>query len=159
MTLRRPTDPKVKLTFTTVSTADDLGRIPYRYPFVDIANYYALKTAGYFRHATTDVSTALGGSKVTNTEGKLGFQLPKTEKLILIAKKGATTEEKIVIKGSRRYNINDIEIALPAGSVGDLYEIDLFDFGLLLDGVDGEQGVIIQYKHTTVGLALVGRMA
>lgn len=142
---------------------EDDGRIPYRYPFADISNYSALKTDGFFRHETTDVSTDLGGSKLTNTEGKLGFQLPKTEKLILLVKKGATTDEKFTIKGNARYAIPDVEIATgTATAVGGIFEVDLFNYGLLItDQVSGELGIVVEVNSTsgkTLSFALIARM-
>lgn len=143
----------------------DTGRIPYRYPFADIANYAALKAANYFRHATTDVATELGASKTSNAEGKLGFQLPKTEKLVLLVKKGATTEEKFTIKGNTRYGIPDVEIATgTADAAGGIFEVDLFNYGLLItDDVSGELGIIINVEQSTgsgklLKFALIARM-
>jgi|GEM_PF-4008599 len=147
-----------KITFTKVTNANDYLRIPRRYPFVDIANYSNLKAVGYFRHATTAVSTDLGGSSATNTEGKLGFQLPPTEKLILLVKKGSTAEEQFTIKGSIQYNIDDVEVTVPEGAVGDLYEVDLYNFGEYITGVVGEAGVMIEVLSPTLEFALIARM-
>lgn len=62
-------------------------RIPYRYPFADIANKNALLSANFFRHANFNVQTSeLGGSSTTNTNSNLGFRLPRTEKLMLFVK-------------------------------------------------------------------------
>lgn len=147
-----------KITFTQVTNANDYLRIPRRYPFVDIANYNALKAVGYFRHATTAVSTDLGGSATTNTEGKLGFQLPPTEKLILLVKKGSTAAEQFKIKGSIQYSIDDVEVTVPAGAVGDLFEVDLYNFGEYITGVVGEAGVMIEVLSPTLEFALIARM-
>lgn len=147
-----------KITFTKVANANDYLRIPRRYPFVDIANYNGLKAVGYFRHATTTVSTDLGGSATTNTEGKLGFQLPPTEKLILLVKKGSTAAEQFTIKGSIQYSIDDVEVTVPAGAVGDLYEVDLYNFGEYITGIVGEAGVMIEVLSPTLEFALIARM-
>lgn len=157
------------ITFTKVAAEKDTLRIPRRYPFVDIANYSALKSRGYFRHATTDVSTELGGSKTTNTEGKLGFQLPNTEKLILLYKRvgvpsTGTPKQGFTIKGSKLYNIPDVEVSFEADSdfkTGEkIYEINLYDFGLFISGVDGEQGItIVVDDDVNQEFALVARMA
>lgn len=147
-----------KITFTKVANANDYLRIPRRYPFVDIANYNNLKAVGYFRHATTAVSTDLGGSATTNTEGKLGFQLPPTEKLILLVKKGSTAAEQFTIKGSIQYSIDDVEVTVPAGAVGDLYEVDLYNFGEYITGIVGEAGVMIEVLSPTLEFALIARM-
>lgn len=146
-----------KIEFVASAAADDQLRIPRRYPFADISNYSSLKDDGFFRHATTDVSDELGGSKASDTEGVLGYQLPRTEKLVLLAKKGAAEAESITIKGSKQYNIDDLVVEIPSGSSGDLYEIDLYNMGLLLEGVAGEPGVIIESADTTLSLALVVR--
>lgn len=141
-----------EILFTNATSKTDPLRIPYRYPFADIANYAALKERGYFRHETTEVSSLLGGSSATNTEGKLGFQLPPTEKLVLLVKrKGVgstgTPKQKIVIKGSLLYSIPDIEVEFPADanftSGEKLYTIDLYNFGLYISGVKGEDGISI----------------
>lgn len=159
LNIKRPTVAGKKIVFTSSASADDYLRIPRRYPFADIVDYATLKSEGYFRHATTDVSSDLGGSSAEDTEGTLGFQLPNTEKLILLAKKGATTEETLTIKGSTHYGIDDEVVTLPAGSVGDLFEVDLYDFGLFIEGVADEDGVMIQSDHATVEVALIARMA
>lgn len=146
-----------KIVFTK-GTADGL-RIPYRYPFADIANYNALKNIGYFRHATSTVNTSLGSNEA-GTEGRLGFELPYTEKLILLVKKGAATAEKLTIVGSSQYRIDDLVITIPAGAIGDLYEIDLYDYGLFIaDNVANELGLLINEITTTAELALIVRMA
>lgn len=146
------------ITFTQVTDEGDYLRIPRRYPFVDIANYNNLKAVGYFRHATTDVSTDLGGSSATNTEGKLGFQLPPTEKLILLVKKGNEEEEEFTIKGSIQYNIDDVEVTVPEGEIGDLFEVDLYNFGEYITGIAGEAGVMIEVLSSTLEFALIARM-
>ncbi len=155
--VRKPGGAEIgpKLVFTD-GTADGL-RIPRRYPFADIANYDDLKTAGFFRHATTDVETTLGGSKVAGTEGVLGFSLPRTEKLILLVKKGATAAEAFTIKGSLEYHIDDLVVSVPAGAIGDIYEMDLFDMGLLLEGTSGEPGVTLDTIATTLDFCLIAR--
>jgi hypothetical protein len=151
LTIHRPAVKElVKVTFAA-NAAGNTNVIPFRYPFADIANYSDLKTKGFFRHATTDVSTAYGGSKTANTASSLGYQLPATEKLILLVRveEALTTDKHIVItvKGSEKYGIADLElkiaedIGVDADGIevvaGDVLEIDLYDFGLLLDE-DGE---------------------
>lgn len=143
-----------KYVFQTVATADDYLRIPRRYPFADVT-----APTGFFRHSTTTVSSELGGSSTTNTEGVLGFELPRTEKLILLVKKGATTAETLTLEGSLEYGVADRVISVPAGAIGDVYEIDLFDFGLFIAGVAGEHGMSIKVGHTTLGVCLIARMA
>lgn len=163
-----------EILFTNATSKTDPLRIPYRYPFADIANYNELKERGYFRHETTEVSSLLGGSSATNTEGKLGFQLPPTEKLILLVKRkgiasAGTPEQKIVIKGSLLYSIPDIEVEFPADSdftSGEkLYTIDLYNFGLYISGVKGEDGITIFVEEdkftdnkSSMELALIARM-
>lgn len=173
LNIRRPGADSLgdKITFTSVATANDYLRIPRRYPFADIANYSTLVTDGFFRHGlkytsvgiagTTvkTVSTELGGSVTTNTEGVLGYELPNTEKLVLLVKKGATTDETFVIEGSLEYGIPDVTIATGAGAVGDLFEVDLYNFGLFIGGIDGEHGVMIKAGHTTLAFALIARAA
>jgi hypothetical protein len=151
LTIHRPAVKElVKVTFTA-NAAGNTNVIPFRYPFADIANYTELKTKGFFRHATTDVSANYGGSKTTNTASSLGYQLPATEKLILLVKvvSALTTDKhiKITVKGSKKYGIADLELKIAEDitvdtdaigvAAGDVLEIDLYDFGLLLDK-DGE---------------------
>lgn len=160
------------ITFLTQTANDDLV-IPFRYPFADIENYADLKTSGYFRHATTTVSSALGGSAVADTEGKLGFQLPATEKLILLMRVNtaidtATTDDvTIIVRGSDEYHTPDVTIfldetsfggsAVPAGT---LYELDLTNFGLLIGGDSAVSagGITIDCDKATIDFALVARM-
>ena len=154
--------PKVE--FVASATANDYIRIPRRVPFVDVT-----APSGFFRHgilqngsgsATTAVSTdEFPGSAVTNTEGGLGYQLPHPEKLVLLVKKGATAAEEFTIEGSSEYRIDDLEISVPAGAVGDLYEFSLTNFGLFIGGVAGEAGIMIKNATTTLGMALVVRAA
>ncbi|HPW96726.1 MAG TPA: hypothetical protein PK557_07175 [Paludibacteraceae bacterium] len=147
LTIHRPAVKElVKVTFTANANGNT-NVIPFRYPFVDIANYADLKTKGFFRHATTDVSANYGGSKTTGTASSLGYQLPATEKLILLVKvtSALSTDKhiKITVKGSEKYGIADLELKLAedvtvdtdgiAVAAGDVLEIDLYDFGLLLD--------------------------
>lgn len=155
LTIHRPAVKElVKVTFAA-NAAGNTNVIPFRYPFADIANYTELKTKGFFRHATTDVSTTYGGSKTTNTASSLGYQLPATEKLILLVRvdTALTTDKhiKITVKGSKKYGIADLELKIAeditvdtdaiAVVAGDILEIDLYDFGLLLDK-DGEITII-----------------
>jgi len=224
------------IAFQKVANNGDFFRIPRRYPFVDISNYDALASAGYFRHGSKDVSSLLGGSSTTNTEGKLGFLLPQTEKLVLYVKRvatatyaavaavGAASEDTTVvegktyytresdasgagylndgtykytkvasptgnpatssyyelsvlgedggngtkyqkcrIKGSILYSIPDVEIAFATDSsftTGErLYELNLFDFGLYISGIEGEDGISIEVDDKELEFALVARMA
>lgn len=153
-----------KIVFAVSAAANDYIRIPRRVPFVDVT-----APSGFFRHgipqngsgnATTAVSTdEFPGSATTNTEGGLGYQLPHPEKLVLLVKKGATTAEVFTIEGSTEYRIDDLEVSVPAGAVGDLYEFSLTNFGLFIGGVAGEPGIMIKNATTTLGLALVVRAA
>jgi hypothetical protein len=72
----------------------------------------------------------------------------------------------ITIEGSLEYGIPDKiitfakEEAFTSGVK--LYEIDLYDFGLYISGIQGENGLMIKVETadtvTTVGLALIARM-
>lgn len=151
LTIVRPGEEKLYKVVWGANAASQENMIPYRYPFADIENYTALKNAGFFRHATTTVSTEIGGSAVADAATTLGYQLPPTEKLILLCKVNtALTEDKkitIVVHGSEEYGIPDKEYILAEdGAVdtdadlvvvaNDTFEIDLFNFGLYLN--DGE---------------------
>ena len=151
LTIHRPAVKELVKVKFTANAAGNTNVIPFRYPFADIANYSDLKAKGFFRHATTDVSANYGGSKTTNTASSLGYQLPATEKLILLVKVASalTTDKhiKITVKGSEKYGIADLELKIAeditvdtdgiAVVAGDVLEIDLYDFGLLIDE-DGE---------------------
>lgn len=176
LTIVKPGTLAEKIVF--VANADEQDNtIPYRYPFADIENYAALKAAGFFRHATTTVSTDLGGSATVDTASNLGFQLPNTEKLILLCRVDtALTADKhivVTVKGSTEYGIADRTFKLAEDNVnqdtdgilvvaGDIIEIDLYDFGLLLnDGeivitADGNAANDADDDH--ISFALVARM-
>jgi hypothetical protein len=146
-------------------------RIPRRYPFADVT-----APAGYFRHNMqqnvagspdfTAVSSEIGGVAGANALTTLGFELPPTEKLILLVSKGPAenTAGSVVIKGSLEYKQDDITIALPAADVaGTIYEIDLTSFGLLIGRKTGvaavEDGIIVTPGDTGTGLLLIARVA
>ncbi len=169
LNIRRPGIDGVgdAITFTTVASGNDFLRIPRRYPFTDIANLAALQTAKFFRHATVTVSSALGGSATTNTEGVLGFQLPPTEKLVLLVRRTGvadtgTAEQSFVIEGSIQYGIPDVTVvfaAEPAFTSGTkIYEVDLFNFGLFISGIAGEHGLSIKVVTNNLEFALIARM-
>ena len=151
--------------------ADSFLRIPRRYPIADIT-----APAGYFRHnvqqngsnaAETAISAELSpvaaGANALNT---LGFELPPTEKLILLISKGPAngTAATVVIKGSLEYKQADVTINLPsADAAGTIYEVDLTSFGLFIGRKAGvsnlEDGIILTPGDTTTGLLLVARVA
>ena len=152
--------------------ADSFLRIPRRYPFADVT-----APAGFFRHNIqqnvvggspdfTAVSAELGGVAGANALTTLGFELPPTEKLILLVSKGPAenTAGTVVIKGSLEYKQDDITITLPAADVaGTIYEIDLTSFGLLIGRKTGvgavEDGIIVTPGDTGTGLLLIARVA
>lgn len=152
-----------EIVFTTIQESGDVLRIPRRYPFADIANYQQLHDRGYFRHATTAVSSALGGSSASNTEGKLGFQLPPTEKLILLVKRtgvatDGTPEQGFQISNSRLHQADPVVVNWPADPQFTegvkLYEIDLYNFGLYIDNTGGIQIIASEGLE----FALIARM-
>jgi len=165
LTISRPGVEEL-LTITFVANVTDyLWKIPYRYPFADIENLSALKTAGFFRGKAFPVSSELNGSASADVETDLGFELPNTEKLILLVKvlvATATSAVTITITGSTEFGIDDVSYEIPiAAAAGTVYEIDLYNFGLYIDG--GEVNITID-DATTVGnnakiaVALVARM-
>lgn len=149
----------------------DYLRIPRRYPFADVT-----APVGYFRHnilqnsgvttPETGVSAEIGGVAGANALTTLGFELPPTEKLILLISKGPAlnTAGSVVIKGSLEYKQDDITIALPAAdAAGTLYEVDVTSFGLLIGRKTGvvpaEDGIIVTPGDTGTGLLLIARVA
>lgn len=144
LTIVRPGVEEVHKINWQASAHEQVNVIPFRYPFADIKNYAALKDLDFFRHATTTVDASLGGSATADTHTTLGYQLPPTEKLILLVKvnAGLSTGKVIdvTIKGSKQYQIDDTvyTFAQDEGDgieveAGDIMEIDLYNFGLLLD--------------------------
>lgn len=123
-------------------------QIPFRYPLVDISNYAALKSAGFFRHGLKQYGLPAGSaSAATSTElnpngdsadtnPTLGYQLPNTEKLVLLVKVKTligAAPVTVTIKGSAQYRIDDFVFEIPAASaVGSVFEFPLYDFGLLI---------------------------
>jgi hypothetical protein len=155
--------------------AKDAGgyiRIPRRFPMADV-----VAPAGYFRHniiqnasgqqtPATDVSSEIGGVAGAGALSTLGFELPPTEKLILLVKKGTAenTAATIVVKGSVEYKQADVTITLPAAAVlGTLFEIDLTAFGLFIGRKGGlthlEDGIILTPGDTTTSMVLLVRAA
>ena len=166
LTISRPAVQELR-EIVFVANVDLDWVIPYRYPFADIENFTELKNAGYFRHATQEVSTELGGSASEDTFTNLGFELPNTEKLILLVKIKtdlATDVLTLTIDGSDEYGIDDTVYTIPAdATVGQVFEIDLYDFGLLISGTNRE--VNMKFASDTAGnldnveIALIARMA
>lgn len=173
LTISRPgVEALQEINFTANVTGDE-WKIPFRYPFVDIANLTALRSAGYFRHAldtdldpdAINVSSKLGGSPVANAKTNLGFELPHTEKLILLVKVNAdlaTSDLTITITGSTKYGKQDVTYTVAStATAGQVFEIDLYNFGLYIEG--GEVNVSAADATTPandakVEFALVARM-
>lgn len=176
LTVVKPGTLAEKIVFVANADGQE-NTIPYRYPFADIENYAALKASGFFRHSTTTVSTDLGGSAVADTASNLGFQLPRTEKLVLLCKVGSalSSDKNIVvtIKGSTEYGIADKTFKLAEDNVnqdtdgilaaaGDIIEVDLYDFGLLLNAgeivITADGNASANADDAKVSFALVARM-
>lgn len=179
LTITRPgVEELVSYTFEAVDATDAAAFIPFRYPFADIANYAALRTAGFFRHGGTQpaggaqslaVSDELGGSATADTLTNLGFHLPPTEKLFLLVKvdealTGASDVATITLSGSEKYIRDAVDLVIPADgdAAGTVYEVDLFNFGLML----GDEGELKLSLATTteadidhLSFALVARTA
>lgn len=149
-----------KVVFQTAS-ANDVFNIPRRTPFADIQNLTDLQTDGYFRHkglgggGALQVSDELGGVNTAGSFTNLGLTLPRTEKLILLAKMPSTTAVSLEISGNSRAGRDTKTVTLPAGSAGDLYEIDLFDLGLLFEA--DEKGNVAITAKQAVDLVLIAR--
>lgn len=153
--VRRPGGVMVnKLTFQSL-LANDIVRISRRTPYQDIVNLQELKDDGFFRTDVTNVSTKYGGSNTAGDYSKLGLTLPRTEKLILLARNGATTEVKLTISGNDRAGIAERTITLPKGTAGDIYEIDLFDLGFNFES--DEEGSVLIKAVGAVDLVLIAR--
>lgn len=141
ITIKTPTKAYQSITFQSLS-ANDVFVIPYRFPYGDIVNATALKADGKLRNSSTTVGKYGGG-----------YQLPQTEKLILLAKLGTTDETTLTFTGNKFKGIPDKTVEIPEGSVGDLLEIDLYDFGLLLT----EEGEVKVKTDKALSVALIAR--
>lgn len=141
ITIKTPTKAYQSITFQSLS-ANDVFVIPYRFPYGDIVNATALKADGKLRNSSTTVGKYGGG-----------YQLPQTEKLILLAKLGTTDETTLTFTGNKFKGIPDKTVEIPEGSVGDLLEIDLYDFGLLLT----EEGEVKIKTDKALSVALIAR--
>lgn len=137
------------LVFTTLGTSDEF-RIKRRYTLGasgDIENYDALKTAGFFRHETTTTSSVFGA-------GKLGYELPQTEKLFLVVTNASTsTDANLTIYGSKEYNVANkvVKIAKNGTSI-----VNLYDLGLEINSSGSDDYVKIT-TSAEVKVALVAR--
>ena len=153
--VRRPGGVMVnKLTFQSLS-AKDVVRIPRRTPYQDIVNLQDLKDDGFFRTDVTQVSTKYGGSNTAGDYSKLGLTLPRTEKLILLARNAVATKAELIVSGNDRAGIAERTITLPAGTAGDIYEIDLFDLGFHFES--DEEGSMLITATNAVDLVLIAR--
>lgn len=139
--IKTPTKAYQSITFQSLS-ANDVFVIPYRFSYGDIVNATALKADGKLRNSSTAVGKYGGG-----------YQLPQTEKLILLAKLGTTDETTLTFTGNKFKGIPDKTVEIPEGSVGDLLEIDLYDFGLLLT----EEGEVKVKTDKALSVALIAR--
>ena len=179
LTITRPgVEELVSYTFEAVDETSGEAFIPFRYPFADVANYDALRTAGFFRHGGTQpaggaaskaVSDELGGSENADTLTNLGFHLPPTEKLILLVKvdtalTGGSDVATITLSGSEKYIRDAIDLVIPADgdAVGTVYEVDLYNFGLML-GDEGELKLSLATTNAAdwnhLSFALIARTA
>jgi len=145
-------------------------RIPRRFPMADV-----VAPTGYFRHnvqqngsnsVETAVSSEIGGAAGAGVLSTLGFELPPTEKLILLVKKGTATTVacSFVVKGSLEYKQADVTVTLPtADALATLYEIDLTSFGLFIGRKSSlsnlEDGIIITPGDTVTSFLLIARVA
>lgn len=153
--VRRPAGVMVnKLKFQSL-VANDIVRIPRRTPYQDIVNLQELKDNGFIRTEVTEVSTKYGGKNTAGAYSKLGLTLPRTEKLVLLARNAATTKVDLTISGNDRTGIAERTITLPAGTAGDIYEIDLFDLGFHFES--NEEGSMLITAKNAVDLVLIAR--
>jgi hypothetical protein len=160
----------LKITGFVAADDGDYLRIPRRYPFAAIT-----APAGYFRHnipqnesgsASQAVSSEIGGVEGANALSTLGFELPPTEKLILLVRKGPAqgTAATFVVKGAVEYDQSDLTVTLPAGDAANTeYEIDVTAFGLFIGRKVGvntvEDGIIITPADTSTTFLLIARVA
>ena len=119
--IKTPTKPVEKLVFQEVK-ANDVIVIPHRTAYTDIVNYDDLEADGVLR----------AGSKVVGDYGG-GLRLPRTEKMYLLLKAKATDTITLTITGNKRLGIADETITITTPTIGDIFEVDLFDFGTMIN--------------------------
>lgn len=152
--VKRPAgDMATKVDFTSYD-ANDVIRIPRRTPFSNIKNLAALKAAGFLRTNTT-VSTKYGGDNTKDALTNLGLTLPRTEKLILLAKSPSTTAIELTISGNTRAGRQSFTVDIPKGTAGDVHEIDLYDLGFYIES--DKEGSATITTDAAVGLVLIAR--
>ena len=105
ITIKTPTKAYQSITFQSLS-ANDVFVIPYRFPYGDIVNATALKADGKLRNSSTTVGKYGGG-----------YQLPQTEKLILLAKLGTTDATTLTFTGNKFKGIPNKTVEIPAGTI------------------------------------------
>lgn len=152
--VKRPAGDMVTKVDFTAYDAKDVIRVPRRTPFLNIKNLAALKAAGFLRTNTT-VSTQYGGDNTKDAHTNLGLTLPRTEKLILLAKSPSTTKIKLTISGNTRAGRQSFEVEIPAGTAGDVHEIDLYDLGFFIES--DKEGSATITTDAAVGLVLIAR--
>ena len=138
-----------KLTFTSLTSAD-VAQIPYRYPYVDVIGNDS------FRAGNTDVTTKYGGLNAADSNSAIGYQLPTTEKLILLLKVKSTDAIKLKFSSSSRINHEPRVVDIAAGAVGDIIAVDIFDLGLFIQG-DKKNGCATITPDKAVDLCLIAR--
>lgn len=153
--VKRPAgDMATKVDFTSYA-ANDVIRVPRRTPFLNIKNLTSLKADGFLRTETTQVSTQYGGVNTKDAHTNLGLTLPRTEKLILLAKSPAATAINLTISGNTRAGKQSFVVAIPAGAAGDVHEIDLYDLGFYIES--DKEGSATITTDAAVGLVLIAR--
>lgn len=160
LTISRPNLGAVAqpITFAALAAQGDSFQIPFRYPFTDIGNYAALKTAGFFRHGLIQYGSGAGTASAAtsselnaagdnaNANAALGYQLPHTEKLVLLVQLTAavsTNPLTLTVKGSTQYRIPDQVITFAANTAAGIYEVPLFDFGLFIQKGLGSVSILV----------------
>jgi hypothetical protein len=152
--VRRPAGDVVTKVDFTAYDANDVIRVPRRTPFLNIKNLAALKANGFLRTNTT-VSTKYGGDNTKDAHSNLGLTLPRTEKLILLAKSPSTTAIELTISGNTRAGRESFVVEIPAGTAGDIHEIDLYDLGFFIES--DKEGSATITTDAAVGLVLIAR--
>lgn len=156
--IRKPSGNTVtKLPFPANLAANDIIRIPRRTPYADIINLTELRNDGFFRVPVGDfgVSSELGGSNVAGAETNLGLTLPRTEKLILLAKANNTDKVTLTISGNKRLGKGDTVISFTPAAAGEIFEIDLYDLGFFIE--DTKMGHATIKTDKAISFLLVAR--
>lgn len=149
--IQRPAFSQVNKIDLTEYLGGDVVNIPRRTPYTNIKNLAQLKTDGFFRTKTTEVTEEYGGNNAKDGFTNLGLTLPRTEKLVMLVNNPGETAVDIVVGGNTRTGQPEQELKVAKG----LHTFDLYDLGLLIQDTQEKSATITIKGATTVKLEMV----